>query len=157
MHIELVTDIELVMGWFYSDEKISRVGLPDLDLVDYKNGKLVLQTTYSWYKVMDGSSVVSVFWCQPQTPGLTLLHPYLGSKYWGKSEVRTEWGNAVLSYIAKNIGGHKVLIQTPICCKHVIDCATRIGFQVEGYIGGGISWRGQICGLVLLTKFLRSN
>lgn len=77
-----------------------------------------------------------------------------------------QWGTGVSSEVHKKLEEYlreftvycKLLIQTPQCCREVLQASVREGFKLEGILTAAIKWRDNIENIVLMTKpLLREN
>jgi RimJ/RimL family protein N-acetyltransferase len=83
-------------------------------------------------------------------------HGHILPEYWGTGLSDAAFKLGFDWYLA-NTDVHKIVVQTPRCCTHIIRAMHRIGWEVEGVLTKAIRWRGKLEDLVLMSLTIRND
>lgn len=81
------------------------------------------------------------------------IHPQLLPNHWGTGE-STKLEEYIEEWFFLNTNYYKLLIQSPQCCKEVLEATARNGYALEGILTAAIMWRGKFENIVLMSKFI---
>lgn len=148
MVIKVESDLNKVKE-IMDDKKLFLSSMPDEEVKEYLRGTWEPKTDCIYLNYKD-IAVVALY----NISNLTVdIHPKLRSEYWG-SGLSDELQEAIEDWLKRNTGYGKMIIQTPECCREVLQAAVRNGYYLEGLLTAGILWRGKVENIVLMSKFL---
>jgi hypothetical protein len=134
------------------DEVLFKASMPDGDIRAYDEGNWEPEDN-CLYLNFDDKAIVRVY---PLTAITADVHVHLKSEFWG-SGVSNQLQEAIEDYLVNQTNYCKIVLQTPQCCRSVLQAAVRNEFKLEGILTSAICWRGKIENIVLMSKSIRSN
>ena len=152
LEIQVTTDKRLIKSVMGHDV-LFKASMPDEDIAVYEKGEWVPATDCQHLVCdLEGESIAIIRLYA--VSNLTVdMHVHLIPEYWGKG-VSNHLQPAIEKFLEENTNYCKIVIQTPQCCRQVLQAATREGFELEGILTSAILWRNKIENIVLMSKFL---
>ena len=149
--IELTNNHDVIKQ-IIGDSKLLKASMTDEDLISFEAGTWVLEDRCQYLNYED-KAIVRVY---PVTNLTVEIHPQLRSEFWGTGESH-KLEEEIEQWLISNTNYCKVILQTPQCCREVLQAAVREGYALEGILTAAISWRNQIENIVVMSKFLKRN
>lgn len=129
-----------------------KVSMPDEDIAALEAG-IWEPSDSAVYLNYDGKAIIRLY----QLTNISVdMHIHLLPEYWG-SGISDEMAREIEDWLIQNTNYCKIVVQTPQCCREVLQAAVRDGYQLEGVLTGAIFWRGKVENMVILAKFLNRN
>lgn len=153
LKIEETKDKELIKS-LMTIKQLFEASMPDEDLAVFNEGKWEPSMQGTYFAVYREDVPIGIIRLHEMTNLTADIHYHICPTQWGQG-ISSKVHFIFEEYLRKNKAYCKLLIQTPQCCRHVLQAAVREGFELEGILTSAISWRGKVENLVLLTKNIR--
>ena len=136
------------------DDKLANAALMDEELAALEQGLSIVDFDRHRYLVFYRGAVALGFMKFEPITNVTLgYHSYIRSEFWGL-DIANKLVPLLDDWFRENTKYLKITVQTPECCREVLQFAARNGFEVEGVLTGGIFWRGKLENLILMSRFI---
>lgn len=156
MYCKPLKNIEKISRALREDELLFFQAMPDSELLENREVWEVDKNSLYLGTYTDEGKLVCITKYEPATDIAAIVHHYVFSRYWGTG-TSDEMECTVCRWFLDNTNFKKTLVFTPSECENVLKAAVRAGYQIEGASPGATLWRGKICALVMLGKFLGEN
>lgn len=128
--------------------------MPDEDRREWRHGTWEPNLhNWTYLEVLQDDEVIGIVRYQSFSLVAVDIHYHILPQYWG-TKISDKVHKELVKYLLKNTQYHKIILQSPRCCEHVIRAAHRNDFALEGVLKGATLWDGNIEDVVLMSKFI---
>ena len=142
-------------SFFKEDPTLAYLALSDNDLCElYETKSLAIKDSSVYFKVCDGSDIVSIIKCEKFSEMAVCAHVYVASRYHHKG-VYPKVCDLLVDYLLEHTGFTKVVLTVPKPCEHVSKAAIKYGMRLEAELKDIVIWRQKVVNLLYYILDIR--